>query len=105
MLRQRQVLDLYLYCDVRSEGNEILRIMPADTYDSPSCVGQIVLTGEPLTGVLAYLLLGVSELLAAVGFDDDLEIRENDIPEIDVVFDRDRELGNDATRVQAFDNP
>ena len=105
MLRQRQVLDLYLCCDVRSEGNEILRIVPADAYDPPPRVGQIVLTGEPLTGVLAYFLLGVSELLAAVGFNDDLEIRENDIPEIDVVFDRDRELGNDATRVQAFDDP
>ena len=87
MLRQRQVLDLYLCCDVRSEGNEILRIVPADAYDPPPRVGQIVLTGEPLTGVLAYFLLGVSELLAAVGFNDDLEIRENDIPEIDVVFD------------------
>ena len=53
--------------------------MPADTYDSPSCVGQIVLTGEPLTGVLAYFLLVVTELCASVGFDDDLEIRENDI--------------------------
>jgi len=63
------------------------------------------LTGEPLTGVLAYFLLVVTELCASVGFDDDLEIRENDIPEIDVVFDRDRELGNDATRVQAFDDP
>ena len=64
-----------------------------------------MLTSEPLTGVLVYFLLGVSELFAAVGFDDDLQIRKNNISEIDVVFDRDRELGNDATRLQAFDNP
>lgn len=99
------MLDLYLCCSVRSEGNKILHITPADAYNPPSHIGQIVLTGESLTGILAYFLLGVSEPLAAVEFDDDLETRESDAPGIDVVFDHDRESGNDVTRIQTFDNP
>ena len=86
------MLDLQLCRDSCSEGDKILRILPADTHDPPSSVRQIVLTSEPLAGAVAYFLLVVAELRAAVRFDDDLQIRKNNIPEIGVVFDRDREL-------------
>lgn len=99
------MLDPQLCRDSCSEGDKILRILPADTHDPPPSVRQIVLASEPLAGVLAYFLLVVAELRAAVRFDDDLQIRKNDIPEIGVVFDGDRELCEYAPRVQAFDDP
>lgn len=99
------MLDPQLCRDSCSEGDKILRILPADTHDPPSSVRQIVLTSEPLSGVVAYFLLVVAELRAAVRFDDDLQIRKNNIPEIGAVVDSDRELCEYAPRVQAFDDP
>ena len=64
-----------------------------------------MLAAEPLPSVLTYLLLVIAELRTAIRFDNDLQVRKDDVPEIGVVSYDDRTLRDDVPRVQAFDNP
>ena len=79
--------------------------MPACADHSPARIGQVVLAAEPLPSVLTYLLLVIAELRTTIRFDNDLQVRKDNVPEIGVISYDDRILRDDAPRVQAFDNP
>jgi hypothetical protein len=45
-----------------------------------------VLAAEPLPSVLTYLLLVIAELRTTIRFDNDLQVRKDNVPEIGVVI-------------------
>ena len=105
VLRQLEVLDSQLRSKTGTEPGKVMGILPAAANDVPSRVHKIMLPTEPFAGVLAYFLLLVAKLRLAIGLDDDLQIRKDNIPEIGVVSYPDGTLSDDAPRVQAFDDP
>ena len=79
------MLDSQLRSKTGTEPGKVMGILPAAANDVPSRVHKIMLPTEPFAGVLAYFLLLVAKLRLAIGLDDDLQIRKDNIPEIGVV--------------------